>query len=94
MKKILLDDEQRKRIINKVRPDKKDRFSYDGLDLYTAVYDEETDSVLTPTYYVSEFIKRMGDVFDDEIFILLIGRHEFLVKSKRYFDNKRELKSP
>ncbi len=94
MKKILLDDEQRKRIINKVRPDKNDYFSYQNLNLYSGVYDEETDCVLTLAYFLTEEIKRVGDDFNDEVYILLIGRHEFTVMCKAYFNGTRGLKSP
>lgn len=71
MKAVLLDDRQRKKIVNMVKPSEKDFFSYQNLNLLTAVYDEEKNLYLTCTYYMSSSIMRTGDNYNEYSFALL-----------------------
>ena len=52
MKTVLLNDKQRKKIVNLVRPKKNDYYSYQNLNLLTAVFDEDTKIYLTLAYYL------------------------------------------
>lgn len=71
MKAVLLNDKQRKKIVNMVKPSQKNFLSYQNLDLLTAVYDEEKNLYLTCTYYMSSAIMRTGDNYDEYSFALL-----------------------
>ncbi|WP_432650205.1 hypothetical protein [Huintestinicola sp.] len=71
MKVILLNDKQRKAIINMARPSAGDYYSYQNLNLLTAVYDEEKNVCLTVTRYMSSAITRMGSHCDEYSFALL-----------------------
>ena len=71
MKAVLLNDKQRDRIIKTVKPSASDYYSYQNLNLLTAVYDEEKDIYLTLSRYMSSAITRIGDNFDDYSFVLL-----------------------
>ena len=41
MKTVLLNDKQRKKIVNLVKPKESDYYSYQNLNLLTAVHDED-----------------------------------------------------
>ncbi len=71
MKIILLNDKQRKAIINMVKPTKRDYFSYQNLNLLTAVYDEEKNVCLTVTRFMSSAITRMDSHYDEYSYALL-----------------------
>lgn len=71
MKIILLNDKQRKAIINMVRPSASDFFSYQNLNLLTAVYNEEKNVYLTVTRYMSSAITRMDNNCDECSYALL-----------------------
>ncbi|MBP0957155.1 MAG: hypothetical protein J5997_07300 [Oscillospiraceae bacterium] len=71
MKIILLNDKQRKAIINMVKPSAGDYFSYQNLNLLTAVYYDEKRVCLTITRYMSSAITRMGNHCDEYSFALL-----------------------
>ena len=71
MQIILLNDKQRKAIINMVRPSARDYFSYQNLNLLTAVYDEEKKVCLTVTRYMSSAITRMDSHYDEYSYALL-----------------------
>ena len=77
MKIVLLDDKQRKKIVKLVNPQEKDYFSYQNLNLLTAVYDEDTKIYLTLVYYLSSSITRMDDHYDDYSYVMLtpMGNH-------------------
>ncbi|MCI7349448.1 MAG: hypothetical protein MSH60_01685 [Ruminococcus sp.] len=71
MKIILLNDKQRKAIINMVKPTERDYFSYQNLNLLTAVYDEEKKVCLTVTRFMSSAITRMDSHYDEYSYALL-----------------------
>lgn len=71
MKIILLNDKQRKAIINMVKPTKRDYFSYQNLNLLTAVYDEEKNVCLTVTRFMSSAITGMDSHYDEYSYALL-----------------------
>lgn len=71
MKIILLNDKQRKAIINMVKPTERDYFSYQNLNLLTAVYDEEKNVCLTVTRFMSSAITRMDSHYDEYSYALL-----------------------
>lgn len=79
MKIIILDDEQRKRIVNVVKPSKRDSFSYQNLDLLTAVLDEQTGNILTRTYFLSSAIRRTDETYDEYRFVLLTDKGDFII---------------
>ncbi len=71
MKIILLNDKQRKAIINMVKPTQRDYFSYQNLNLLTAVYDEEKNVCLTVTRFMSSAITGMDSHYDEYSYALL-----------------------
>lgn len=71
MKTVLLDDKQRNKIIRAVKPEANDYFSYQNLNLLTAVYDEEKNIYLTLSRFMSSAITRTGDNRDEYCFVLL-----------------------
>ena len=79
MKVILLNDDQRKRIIEKVQPSLRNMYSYQNLDLLTAVLNEKTGNILTLTYYLSAAIKRTDETNNDYRFILLTDKGDVTV---------------
>lgn len=91
MRFVLLNDIQRREIVNAVTPSSKDKFSYQNLNLLTAVYDEETNSFLTCTYYLSEFIKRseIADPYDDKKFVLLTDNNVCTFGVNEYLHGER-----
>ena len=70
MKVVLLNDNQRKKIINTVKPSKRDFFSYQNLNLLTAVSNEK-NIFLTLSSYISSAIARTGDNSDEYKYVLL-----------------------
>lgn len=94
MKAILLNDKQRKAIINTVRPTANDYFSYQNLDLLTAVYDEEKHICLTRTGYMSSAITRMGNNCDEYSFALLTTLGCFSVSCTESAGKYSEIFSP
>lgn len=71
MKTVLLNDKQRDKIISTVKPASDDYFSYQNLNLLTAVYDEEKNIYLTLSRFMSSAITRTGDNYDEYSFVLL-----------------------
>lgn len=70
MKVVLLNDAQRKKIISTIKPSAKDFFSYQNLNLLTAVSDEK-NTFLTLARYMSSAITRTGDNADEYTYALL-----------------------
>lgn len=70
MKVVLLNDAQRMKIINAIKPSAKDFFSYQNLNLLTAVSDEK-NTFLTIARYMSSAITRTGDNADEYTYALL-----------------------
>ena len=60
MKVIALNDRQRQSIIQMVKPQRNDSYSYQNLNLLTAVSDENNGVYLTETHYLSSDILRTG----------------------------------
>lgn len=85
MKAILLNEMQRQRIVQMVKPKKIDTMSYMNLDLVTAVCDEESGNILTLIYCLSESIRRSDDPFDEYKFVLLTENDSFSIYCKQYF---------
>lgn len=79
MKIVLLNDKQRRAVVNMVKPSEKDYFSYQNLHLLTAVYDEEKKAYLTITRYMSSAIMRLDSHYDEYSFALLTGMGCFSV---------------
>ena len=71
MKTVLLNDKQRDKIIRTVKPAAEDYFSYQNLNLLTAVCDEEKNIYLTLSRFMSSAITRTGDNYDEYSFVLL-----------------------
>ncbi len=71
MKTVLLNDKQRDKIIRTVKPAPDDYFSYQNLNLLTAVCDEEKNIYLTLSRFMSSAITRTGDNSDEYSFVLL-----------------------
>ena len=89
MKTVLLNDKQRKKIVNLVRPKENDYYSYQNLNLLTAVFDEDTKIYLTLAYYLSSSIKRTDEHYDDytyvtdeELFDFCYGNDNDLLKEE------------
>lgn len=82
MKIIALNDAQRIRIINLAKPDKKDFFSCQNLDLLTAVTDDRGKHVLTMASYLSAAIRRTDDTGNEYEFVLLTKLGGFLVSCR------------
>ena len=70
MKVVLLNDAQRMKIISAIKPSAKDFFSYQNLNLLTAVSDEK-NTFLTLARYMSSSITRTGDNADEYTYALL-----------------------
>lgn len=98
MRFVLLNDVQRKEIIDVVKPSRDDRFSYSNLNLLTAVYDGETESYLTLAYFLPEFIKRSNDTdpYDEYKFVLLTPDTIHLLFVGRNYGARvfKDIKSP
>ncbi len=86
MKIIVLNDNQRKRIVKFVKPCKKDFYSYQNLDLSTAVCDEKGRYILTRAYYLSSAIRRTEENYDEYKFVLLTKFGVFYVDCKETAD--------
>lgn len=71
MKAVLLNDKQRRKIIRTVKPSAADFFSYQNLNLLTAVFDEEKNIYLTLARFMSSAITRTNDNFDEYTYVLL-----------------------
>lgn len=71
MKVVLLNNAQRMKIIREIKPSAKDFFSYQNLNLLTAVYNEEKNIYLTLARYMSSAITRTGDNADEYTYALL-----------------------
>lgn len=71
MKIIILNNKQRKRIVKNVKPNKKDFYSYQNLDLLTAVSDDDEKFILTMAYYLSSSIRRTDENYDEYKYVLL-----------------------
>lgn len=68
MKIVILTDSQRKMLIRNLRPSLDDPFSYQNLNLLTAVYDPEKKFYLTGASFLSGAIRRDGDPADQHCF--------------------------
>ena len=51
MKTVLLNDKQRKKIVKLVKTKQSDYYSYQNLNILTAVYDEDKKIYLTLAYF-------------------------------------------
>jgi len=85
MEIVELSNEQRKRIIDWVRPDLKDHLSYQNLNLFNAVYNPEKNIYLTFTYMLSEGIRRTGNPSTDYEYIILLEDIQFRVGCSEFF---------
>lgn len=82
MKIIALNDAQRNKIVKLVKPDKKSLYSWQNLDLLTAVSDDSGKYVLTMAYYLSASIRRTDDIDDEYKFVLLTKLGGFMVSGR------------
>lgn len=80
MKAVLLNDKQRNKIIRAVKLSKRDFFSYQNLNLLTAVYDEEKNIYLTLSHYMSPAITRSGENCEEYSFVMLTPLGCFTVR--------------
>lgn len=71
MELIQLNNRQRNEIIKMTKPSKRDYFSYQNMNLLSAVYDEEKHIYLTMTGYMSSAITRMDSPYNEYSFALL-----------------------
>ena len=71
MKVIALNDRQRKKIVKLVKPQRKDLYSHQNLNLLTAVYDDNKRIYLTETYYLSAAIQRTDEQYGAHQYVLL-----------------------
>lgn len=94
MKTVLLNDKQRKKIVNLVKPKENDYYSYQNLNLLTAVYDEDTKIYLTLAYYLSSSIKRTDEHYDDYSYVLLTPIGNYFVGCKEEAGNYTGIFSP
>lgn len=94
MKIVLLDDKQRKKIVNLIKPKENDYYSYQNLNLLTAVYDENTKMYLTLAYYLSSSIKRTDEHYDDYSYVLLTPLGNYFVSCKEEAGNYKGIFSP
>ncbi len=84
LKTVLIDEPMRRRIVEFVQPTQQDYFSYQNLNLLTAIYDDVHDFYLVQTYFLSECIKRCGDDFDDVRYAVIMKDNIFSVSGVRY----------
>ena len=94
MKTVLLNDKQRKKIVNLVRPKENDYYSYQNLNLLTAVFDEDTKIYLTLAYYLSSSIKRTDEHYDDYTYVMLTPMGNYVVCCKEEAGNYKGIFSP
>ena len=94
MKTVLLNDKQRKKIVNLVRPKENDYYSYQNLNLLTAVFDEDTKIYLTLAYYLSSSIKRTDEHYDDYTYVMLTPMGNYVVGCKEEAGNYKGIFSP
>ncbi|MGN0327578.1 MAG: hypothetical protein ACI4D4_01220 [Lachnospira sp.] len=94
MRTVLLSDKQRKKIVKLVKPKENDYYSYQNLNLLTAVYDEDTKIYLTLAYYLSASIKRMDEHYDDYSYVLLTPIGNYFVGCKEEAGNYTGIFSP
>lgn len=84
---VLLNDNQRKKIVDLVKPKENDYYSYQNLNLLTAVYDENTKIYLTLAYYLSSSIRRTDEHYDDYSYVLLTPMGNYFVGCKEEAGN-------
>lgn len=84
LKTVLMDEPMRRRIVEFLQPAQQDFYSYQNLDLLTAVYDDVHDFYLVLSYFLSEGIKRCGDDFDDVRYVVITKNAVFSVSGARY----------
>ncbi|MCQ2465603.1 MAG: hypothetical protein MJ095_08480 [Oscillospiraceae bacterium] len=96
MKCTLLTDENRKRIVQKVKPDKNRFSSFQYLNLLSGVTDEESGIILTRIYFKNEAAGKNGERYDDAGFIILGKEKCFSVFIREYYHGERYryIKSP
>lgn len=87
MKTVLLNDKQRKKIVNLVRPKENDYYSYQNLNLLTAVFDEDTKIYLTLAYHLSSSVKRTDEHYDDCTYVMLTPMGNYLIECKEEAGN-------
>lgn len=91
---VLLNDKQRQKIVNLVKPKENDYYTYQNLNLLTAVFDEDTKCYLTLAYYLSSSIKRTDDHYDDYSYVLLTPMGHYFVGCKEKVGNYTNIFSP
>lgn len=94
MKTVLLNDKQRKKIVNLVKPKESDYYSYQNLNLLTAVHDEDKKIYITLAYYLSSSIKRTDEHYDDYSYVLLTPMGNYFVGCKEKAGNYTVIFSP
>lgn len=94
MKTVLLNEKQRKKIVALVKPEKKNFYSYQNLNLLTAVLDEEKKLYLTLAYYLSASIKRTDDHSDDYTYVLLTPLGSYFVGCREEAGKYKGIFSP
>ena len=94
MKIVLLNDEHRKKIVDLVEPKENDYYSYQNLNLLTAVFDEDTKIYLTLAYYLSSSIRRTDERYDDYSYVLLTPMGNYFVGCKEEAGNYTDIFSP
>lgn len=82
MKVTALNEQQRKKIVKSVNPKRDDPYSYQNLNLLTAVRDENKRFYLTEIYYLSAAIQRTDEQYSTHKYALLTPWGCFQVKCK------------
>lgn len=93
MKVVALNDKQRQKIVKLVKP-QRDLYSYQNLNLLTAVYDENKRLYLTETYCLSAAIQRTDERFDTHQYALLTPLGCFQVSCKKAGGSYKGVSSP
>lgn len=96
MKCILLTEEERKRIVRKVKPRKDSFASFQYLNLLSAVSDEENEITLTRVFFRNDPSKKAEEAFSEVGYILLGREASFSVFIREYLHGERyrNIKSP
>ena len=77
-----------------VKPKANDYFSYQNLNLLTAVFDEEKKIYLTLVYYMSSFIRRDGNCSHDYSYIMLTPLGDYFVGCTKKAGEYTDIFSP
>lgn len=94
MKVTALNEQQRKKIVKSVRPKRDDLYSYQNLNLLTAVCDENKIIYLTEIYYLSAAIQRTDEQYGTHKYVLLTPIGCFQVKCKEDAGNNIVYSTP